>query len=48
MADATESDVRSPAATEYDTLPQYGSQKYWDTLYATRYANKTFDWYQVR
>lgn len=26
----------------------YGSQHYWDNLYATRYANKTFDWYQVR
>ena len=25
----------------------YGSQNYWETLYATRYANKTFDWYQV-
>lgn len=31
-------------------LPEsdYGSQKYWENLYATRYANKTFDWYQVR
>ncbi len=32
------------AACEYD----YGSQDYWENLYATRYAGKNFDWYQVR